>query len=74
MSYDINLERYSNDDLTRIDLELFQSQLSEAKMNRVNSLISYKLELLNMKIQSLWDFEKNVAVIPDIRFKKEEDE
>ncbi len=73
LSYDINLERYANGDLTRIDLELFQTQLSESKLNRVNALISYKLELLNMKIQSLWDFEKNEAVIPDIRFNKEEE-
>lgn len=64
LTYEINLERYSNGDLTSIDLERFQNQLSEKKMNKVNSLISYKLELLNLKIQALWDFEDNQSFVP----------
>jgi len=71
LSYDINLERYSNGDLTSIDLQGFQQQLSEAKMTKVQSLINYKLELLNMKIQSLYDFEKNSPVVSDIKYIKE---
>ncbi len=68
LSYEINLERYSNGDLTSIDLQRFQQQLSEAKLNRVNALISYRLELLNMKIQSLYDFELNEPVIPNVKY------
>ncbi|WP_372645499.1 TolC family protein [Ancylomarina sp.] len=64
LTYDINLERYRNGDLTSIDLERFQNQLSEKKMNLANSLINYKLELLNLKIQSLWDFESNRSFVP----------
>ena len=64
LTYDINLERYRNGDLTSIDLERFQNQLSEKKMNLSNSLISYKLELLNLKIQSLWDFENDRSFVP----------
>jgi outer membrane protein TolC len=64
LTYDINLERYKNGDLTSMDLSLFQNQLSTAKMNLVNTLISHKLELLNMKIQSLWDFETNSSFVP----------
>ena len=71
LSYDINLERYSNGDLTSFDLQLFQRQLSEAKMTKAQSLINYKLEFLNMKIQSLYDFEKNSPVVPDIKYTKE---
>ncbi len=67
LSYDINLERYSNGDLTSIDLERFQSQLSQAKLSRVTALISYRLELLNLKIQSLYDFELKAPVIPDVK-------
>lgn len=73
LTYDINLERYRNGDLTSMDLNLFQTQLSERKMGLVNALINYKIELLNMKIQSLWDFERNESVVPDIqRLIKEE--
>lgn len=64
LTYQINLERYRNGDLTSIDLERFQNQLSEKKMNLANSLINYKLELLNLKIQSLWDFENNRSFVP----------
>jgi outer membrane protein len=64
LTYEINLERYKNGDLTGMDLNLFQNQLSEKKMNLANSLINYKLELLNMKIQSLWDFENNNSFVP----------
>jgi outer membrane protein len=64
LTYDINLERYKNGDLTSMDLGRYQNQLSEKKTNLANSLISYKLELLNMKIQSLWDFENNISFVP----------
>jgi len=64
LTYDINLERYKNGDLTSIDLERFQNQLSQKKTDFANALISYKLELLNMKIQSLWDFENNTSFVP----------
>ncbi|MCB2195607.1 MAG: TolC family protein [Bacteroidetes bacterium] len=64
LTYEINLERYRNGDLTSIDLERYQNQLSQKKMDLANALISYKLELLNMKIQSLWDFEHNTSFVP----------
>jgi outer membrane protein TolC len=65
LTYDINLERYKNGDLTSMDLNLFQNQLSQAKLKLVSALINYKVELLNMKVLSLWDFEKNQRVVPE---------
>ena len=59
LTYDINLERYKNGDLTSMDLNLFQNQLSQRKIGLVNAMINYKLSLLDLKIESLWDFEKN---------------
>jgi len=70
LTYDINLERYENGDLTSMDLNLAQTQLSEKKMDIVNSQINYKLALLDMKIQSLWDFEKMKPVIEDFNGSK----
>jgi len=64
LTYDINLERYKNGDLTSMDLNLIQNQLSDAKLNKIKALINYKVELLNLKILSLYDFEKNQRVIP----------
>jgi len=65
LTYNINEEKYKNGDITGLDFNLIQSQLSSAKTSYSNSLISYKLELLNLKIQSLWDFENNSSYIPD---------
>lgn len=64
LTYDINLERYKNGDLTSMDLNRYQTQLSEKKASLSNALINYRLELLNMKIQSLWDFENNRSFVP----------
>ncbi|MBW6537071.1 MAG: TolC family protein [Mariniphaga sp.] len=64
LTYEINLKRYENGDLTGMDLNLYQTQLSERKIAYAQALINYKIELLNLKIQSLYDFEKNGPVFP----------
>jgi hypothetical protein len=47
-----------------MDLNLYQTQLSEKKLSLAQSLINYKIELLNLKIQSLYDFEKGEPILP----------
>ncbi|MCY1722445.1 TolC family protein [Prolixibacteraceae bacterium Z1-6] len=64
LTYEINLERYENGDLTGMDLNLFQTQLSEQKIAYRQALINYKIELLNLKIQSLYNFETGEEIIP----------
>lgn len=66
LTYDLNLEKYKNGDLTGMDLNIYQNQLSEKQLSFTNSLISYKLELLNLKILTLYDFEKNEPIAPEI--------
>ncbi len=70
LTYDLNLERYKNGDLTGMDLNIYQNQLSEKQLSFTNSLISYKLELLNLKIQTLYDFEKKEQVTPVMSLEK----
>jgi outer membrane protein len=70
LTYEINLERYANGDLTSMDMNLFQTQLSQKKMSYAQTLIDYKIELLNLKIQTLYDFEKNEAIIPEYIIQK----
>ncbi len=72
LTYDINLERFKNGDLTSMDLNLYQVQLSNNKMAYAQSLINYKLELLNLKIQSLYDFTRNEPVVPEQYLKAKE--
>jgi len=64
LTYEINLERYENGDLTGMELILFQTQLSEKKIACRQALINYKIELLNLKIQTLFDFERMEKIIP----------
>jgi outer membrane protein len=70
LTYDLNLEKYKNGDLTGMDLNIYQNQLSEKQLSYTNSLISYKLELLNLKIQTLYDFEKKQPVSPVMTINK----
>ena len=65
LTYDINLERYKNGDLTSMDLNLFQQQLSDKKMAYAQSLINYKIAMLNLKVVSLFDFSTNQPVVPE---------
>jgi outer membrane protein TolC len=64
LTYDLNLVRYRSGDISGMDFNQFQTQLSSKKSAYTAALISYKIELLNLKILSLWDFEKNIAIVP----------
>ncbi len=64
LTFDINQERYKNGDITGMDLNLYQTQLSNSKMSLTQALIDYKIELLNLKIQTLYDYENNVSIVP----------
>ena len=63
LTYEINLEKYRNGDLSSYQLNEYQNQLSRARLSEISALIKYKQYILDMKIQSLWDFEKNRSVI-----------
>lgn len=62
-TYTIQLEKYRNGNLSGMELQQYQSQLTQAKQSYTNAIISYKLELLNLKIQTLWDFENNQSYL-----------
>ncbi len=66
MTYAINLEKYKNGDLTSMDLNLYQNQLTQKKTDLTGALIDYKLELMNMKLQTLYDFEAKASIVPDL--------
>ncbi|UCC45347.1 MAG: TolC family protein [Candidatus Zixiibacteriota bacterium] len=63
LTYEINLERYRNGELSSKDIAFYQNQLSDARLQEVRALIDYKIALLDLKIRSLWDFENNRAVL-----------
>lgn len=69
-SYEINLEKYRNGNLTGMELQQYQTQLTSAKQSYTTAIINYKQELLNLKIQTLWDFETNKSYLPADLLKK----
>jgi outer membrane protein TolC len=64
LTYDLNLTRYREGDLTGMEISQFQTQLSNRKISYSQALINYKIELLNLKILSLYDFENDVPIVP----------
>ncbi len=65
-TYEINLERYKNGDLSSKDMQFYQIQLSEQRLSEVQALISYRLALLDIKVLSLFDFETNRSIIDQL--------
>lgn len=64
LTYDLNAERYRNGDITGMEMNQFQTQLSSKKMMLAQARINYKIELLNLKIQTLYDFDLNKSIVP----------
>ncbi|MFR7811684.1 MAG: TolC family protein, partial [Butyricimonas faecihominis] len=52
-TYDINVEKYRSGTLTGMELKNQQTQLTDAKNSLTDAIISYKLKLLDLKIQTL---------------------
>jgi outer membrane protein TolC len=71
LTYDINLTRYREGDLTGMEISQFQTQLSNKKITYSQTLINYKIELLNLKILALYDFEKDRPIVPVKELKNE---
>ena len=61
-TYEINLERYRNGDLSSKDIADYQNQLSREQINEVGVLINYRLALLDLKIHTLYDFVSDEPV------------
>lgn len=64
LTYDLNQTRYRGGDITGMEMNQFQTQLSNKKIAYTQALINYRIELLNLKILSLYDFDKNVPIVP----------
>ncbi len=62
-TFEINLEKYQNGDLTSQLLGDYRQTLSDARLGEIQALINYKLQLLDLKIKSLWDFENDQPVV-----------
>jgi len=64
MTYALNQVRYREGEIDGLQISQFQTQLSNAKISLASAKISYKIELLVLKIVSLYDFENDKAIVP----------
>ena len=72
-TYDINLDKFQNGDLTSQELGNYRQSLSSARLNEIGALIDYKLAVLDLKVKSLWDFENDrpVATVSTVQEEEE---
>ena len=64
LTYELNQIRYREGDLTGLQMSQYQTQLSNARTSLVRAQIDYKIELLNLKILTLYDFENGQPILP----------
>jgi len=57
-------EHYKTGNLPGVMLKIYLDQYSYQKLAYTMALIQYRLALLDLKIQSLWDFERNQQLFP----------
>jgi outer membrane protein TolC len=70
-TYDLYLEKYKRGAMSALDLNQYEIQLTQAKSALTNAIVNHKIEMLNMKVLSLWDFDENKPVFPEISPVKE---
>ena len=63
-SYDLSSIKYREGDITGMDLNLSQTQLSNAKISLMRARVDYKNQLLILKIATLYDYEQDKAIVP----------
>ncbi len=64
LTYDLNVEYYRAGEITGMEMNEFQSQLSSQKISLVQAMVNYKLELVELKSITLYDFEKKEPISP----------
>ncbi|MFI3285441.1 MAG: TolC family protein [Rikenellaceae bacterium] len=70
-TYDLNVENYRAGEITGMEMNEFQTQLSNQKISLAQAMVDYKMELVNLKCITLYDFEKNQAIAPLLMYSSE---
>ncbi len=70
-TYDLNVEYYRAGELTGMEISEYQSQLSSQKTSLAQAMVDYKMELVNLKCVTLYDFEKGEPISPMLMYSTE---
>lgn len=60
----VHTENFNNGNMTAYDYQQRQKTLSDQRKSHTNAIINYKKQLLQLKIKTLWDFEKQQSIFP----------
>jgi outer membrane protein TolC len=58
-SYKISQLRFQNGDISSQELAIAQEQLANVQLSFIESFITYRMSLTNLKRKTMWDFENN---------------
>ncbi len=64
LTYALNVEYYRAGDITGMEMNELQSQLSSQKISLIQSMVDYQMELIELKCITLYDFEKQEPISP----------
>ncbi len=64
-SFEINLQRFENGDITSTDLARASEQLSQSNLSYLAAFIEYKLALADLRRKTLYDFEAHRSLIEE---------
>jgi outer membrane protein len=64
-SFDISNARFSNGDINSEELALDRKRFNTSKLSFLSAYIDYKLNLLDLKRKTFYDFEKNIPIDED---------
>jgi outer membrane protein len=62
-SFDINLQRFANGDITSTELDRSSAQLNEAKYSYLAAYMEYKMTLADLERKTLYNFETGQSLI-----------
>lgn len=68
-SFDINLQRFANGDITSTDLDRSSTQLNEAKYSYLAAYIEYRMTLADLERKTLYNFETGQSLSVDHHYR-----
>jgi outer membrane protein len=64
-SFDINMKRFENGDITTTELARVSDQLNSSLMSYLDAYTQYKLALADIRRKTLYDFETNTSLVEE---------
>ncbi len=64
-SFDINMKRFENGDITSTDLARVSDQLNNSLLSYLDAYNQYKLALADLRRKTLYDFENNRSLVEE---------